>query len=64
MKEIHELYELYHDLLMKYALGLTRDYNSAEELVQETFYKAIMAIHKFRGDCQISVWLCQILKNT
>jgi len=35
----------------------------AEELTQETFYRAIKNIHTFRGECSIDVWLCQIAKN-
>lgn len=35
----------------------------AEDLTQETFFQAIRGIDNFRGDCRISVWLCQIAKN-
>ena len=35
----------------------------AEELTQETFYRAIQSIETFRGTCKLSVWLCQIGKN-
>lgn len=38
--------------------------NIAEEITQETFFKALQKIDGFRGDCKISVWLCQIAKNT
>ena len=43
--------------------GLTQDTQLAEELTQETFFQAIKGIDRFRGDCKISVWLCQIAKN-
>jgi len=36
----------------------------AEEITSETFFKAINSIDKFRGDCDIRVWLCQIAKNS
>lgn len=36
----------------------------AEEITQETFFKALKNIGKFKGDCKIRVWLCQIVKNT
>ena len=35
----------------------------AEEVTSDTFFKALKAIHKFRGDCDVRVWLCQIAKN-
>jgi RNA polymerase sigma-70 factor (ECF subfamily) len=37
--------------------------NLAEELTQETFYKAYKSIDNFEGNCKLSVWLCQIAKN-
>ena len=36
----------------------------AEELTQEAFFKALKNIGTFRGECRLSVWLCQIAKNT
>lgn len=33
------------------------------KLTQETFYRAYKAIDCFRGECKISVWLCQIAKR-
>jgi RNA polymerase sigma-70 factor (ECF subfamily) len=35
----------------------------AEELTQETFYQAITSFSKFKGQCQVKTWLCQIGKN-
>lgn len=61
--DIEEIYNEYADLIYKYLLRLTRDASVAEELTQETFYQAMKGISKFRGECKISVWLCQISKN-
>jgi RNA polymerase sigma-70 factor (ECF subfamily) len=36
----------------------------AEDVTGEAFLKAIKAIDKFKGDCSIQVWLCQIARNT
>ncbi|WP_083442727.1 RNA polymerase sigma factor [Paenibacillus sp. IHB B 3415] len=33
-------------------------------MTQETFVKAVKNINQFKGNCKISVWLCQIAKNT
>lgn len=35
----------------------------AEEVTQETFFRALGAIDRFQGDCQLRVWLCQIARN-
>lgn len=47
----------------KYLFCLTQDTYITEELTQETFYQASKGIHKFRGECKVSVWLCQIGKR-
>ena len=48
----------------KYILSLCRDASLAEEITQETFYRAMERFHRFRGDSSLFVWLCQIGKNT
>lgn len=35
----------------------------AEELTQETFYQTFISLHRFRGDCEVKTWICQIAKN-
>ncbi|NQX46923.1 RNA polymerase sigma factor [Paenibacillus tritici] len=47
-----------------FVLSLSRDEQIAEEITQETFFKALKQIDQFRGECKMSVWLCQIAKNT
>lgn len=42
---------------------MTLDADLSEELTQETFYQAIKTYDNFRGDCKVSVWLCQIAKH-
>jgi RNA polymerase sigma-70 factor (ECF subfamily) len=44
-------------------LGICKNEDCAEELTQETFYKALKSISTFRNDCKLSTWLCQIAKN-
>lgn len=61
--DIEKIYNDYSDLIYKYLFRLSRDARVAEELTQETFYQAMKGISKFRGECKISVWLCQISKN-
>lgn len=64
MTEFQEVYDLYFKDVYKYALTLCRDAHMAEEITQETFFKALKHIDSFRGQCKIYVWLCQISKNT
>ena len=63
MQNMEELYNQYFNTVYKYLLYLTHDKDFSEELTQETFYKAVKKINTYRGDCKISVWLCQIAKN-
>lgn len=62
--EFREVYELYFKDVYKYVLALCRDEHMAEEVTQETFFKALKSIDSFRGQCKLYVWLCQIAKNT
>ena len=62
--EFQEVYELYFKDVYKYVLSLCRDEHMAEEVTQETFFKALKSIDSFRGQCKLYVWLCQIAKNT
>ena len=64
MPEFQEVYELYFRDVYKYVLALCRDEHMAEEVTQETFFKALKSIDSFRGQCKLYVWLCQIAKNT
>ncbi len=63
MHDIEEIYKEYFKIVYKYLLCLTHDSDTSEELTQETFYRAVKSINRFKGDCKLSVWLCQIAKN-
>ena len=64
MTEFQEVYDLYFKDVYKYTMTLCRDAHMAEEITQETFFKALKHIDSFRGQCKLYVWLCQIAKNT
>lgn len=64
MEDFQEVYELYFRDVYRYALSLCRNESIAEEVTQETFYKALAKLDSFDGKCKVSVWLCQIAKNT
>lgn len=62
-KEFDEIYRLYVGDVYRFLLRLSGDVNVAEELTQETMFRAFKSINKFDGGCKLSVWLCQIGKN-
>ena len=62
MQNIEEIYKKYAKIVYKYVFCLTGNKDITEEIVQETFLVAVKDINKFRGDCKISSWLCQISK--
>lgn len=64
MPDIEAIYELYFDDVFRFLRALSADEHLAEELTQETFFKALSALPRFRGDCDVRVWLCQIARNS
>ena len=64
MDDFERIYAEHFDIVYGYCLKLTHDPHLAEEVTQESFFKALKAIDSFHGECRLSVWLCQIAKNT
>ena len=64
MLNIQEVYEQYFTVVYRYLFSLSHNTHIAEELTQETFFKALKKIDDFRGGCDLRVWICQISKNT
>ena len=63
MDSIESIYRAYFTDVYRYALRLTGSADAAEELTSDTFFAAIQKIDRFRGDCELRVWLCEIAKN-
>lgn len=63
MQDMEQIYTKYAVQVYKYLFSLCRNPHTAEELTQETFFRAMKSIDSFRGDCRLYVWLCQIAKN-
>jgi len=63
MQNMEQIYEEYFETVNKYLFCLTHNNDISEELTQETFYRAVKKIDTYKGECKISVWLCQIAKN-
>lgn len=62
MQDMEKLYNDYFQTVFKYLFCMSHDADLSEELTQETFYQALKTYDNFRGDCKVSVWLCQIAK--
>ncbi len=63
MQDIEEIYKEYSNTVYKYLFCLTHSEDISEDLTQETFAIAVKEINKFKGNCKISSWLCQIAKH-
>lgn len=61
--DMEEVYDRYFIAVYRYLLSISQSKHIAEELTQETFFKALQKIDYFQGECDIRVWLCQIGKN-
>lgn len=57
------IYEQYVLKVYRFLLALTENETQAEELTQQTFYKALLHIDRFEERCSLYTWLCQIGKN-
>lgn len=64
VEDFQQVYTQYFQDVYKYMLSLCRNPDIAEEITQETFFKALQSLDSFRGQCKLYVWLCQIAKNT
>lgn len=58
-----DVYNEYASQVYRYLVSITRNKALAEELTQETFYKALLKGGTYRGSGSMYVWLCQIAKH-
>ena len=63
MSELQKIYNSYAKPLYRFLLKLSGSESMAEELLQETFYQAIIHIGSFEGRSSVYTWLCRIGKN-
>ncbi|KAA9041802.1 RNA polymerase sigma factor [Ginsengibacter hankyongi] len=61
--EFNQLLLVNSDFLNPFAINLTRDKESAKDLVQETLYKAIANREKYINGTNIKAWLYTIMRN-
>ena len=59
-RAFEELYNLYHRRMARFLTRLTRRYDLAEEVINDTFWVVWRKAHTFRGDSQPSTWILGI----
>lgn len=64
MTSLEDIFRDYSDFIYKYILSLCGNSDIADEITQQTFFKAMNSLKKFKGECDIRTWLCTIAKNT
>jgi len=57
------LYRKYYTQVYSYVMTLGRNRDTAEEITQQTFVKALTSYKTFRGESSEITWLCSIAKN-
>lgn len=58
------LYQTYYMSVYSYVMTIVKSAHLAEEITQQTFYKALHGLSKFDGRSSQLTWLCAIAKNT
>ncbi len=58
-----KLYEAYYMRVFSYVMTLSGDRLQAEEITQETFFRAFSGKSGYRGEAGEVTWLCAIAKN-
>lgn len=53
-----------NQFIFRFLMKLCGDVSLAEELTQETFFRAYMNLSALRNEDKVAAWLCQIAKNT
>ena len=64
MADFEKIFKENQGFIYKYLIKLCGNPSLAEELTQETFFRAYMNIAGLKNETKVSVWLCQIAKNT
>ena len=63
MKQIEKLYLEYKQEIYNYLLSITHNPTLSEDLLSETFVKAIYSIGNFKGRSSIKTWLFSIARH-
>ena len=63
MSKIEQLYKTYQEDVYGYLVSLTKDPSLSEDLLSETFLRAMQSLAKFRGESSIKTWLFGIARH-
>lgn len=63
MKEIENLYMKYKQDIYQYLLSITHNPSLSEDLLSETFVRAIYSIANFKNDSSVKTWLFSIARH-
>ncbi len=63
MKTIEWLYRNYKEDLYSYILSLSKNQEEAEDILSETYLRALRGIWSFRAESSIKTWLFSIARN-
>lgn len=64
MKEFEIIYDEYFKDVYQFILSLSKNSAIAEDIVQDTFIKALKNVKNLRDNTKLKPWLFQIAKNT
>ena len=63
MDSMEKIYTVHARTVYGFLLARTGDPDTAEELTQETFCRALKQVGGFKGESSVSTWLCGIARN-
>lgn len=61
--DYEKLYNSYYLQVYSYVMTIVKDQHQAEEITQNTFYKAMTAKKAYAGKSSEQTWLCSIARN-
>jgi len=61
--DFEKLYNTYYMKVYSFVMALSKDQDTAEEVTQKAFFKAMTTEKRHRGDSSEFTWLCAIAKN-
>ena len=64
MVDFEKVFRENQGFIYRYLMKLCANESLAEELTQETFFRAYMNLTGLRKEEKVGVWLCQIARNT
>lgn len=62
-EEMKEIYHLYGDSVFKLALAYVKDYDTAQDIMQNVFIKYLLTSKHFRDKEHEKAWLLRVTKN-